>query len=956
MNLVRPLSGLFVALALLYAPAVAGAVGAPRDGRGILHGTVRNATNGVPLEGAVVTAVAGGAIEFARSGPDGSFELELTPGSHLVTLAHPGYREENLGTLVVAQGGVREADVEMAPQGSASEPKAKAAPSGNIEEMVVKGEYIADSLDQIRFSESVLDVLSADDFSVTADSSVVDALARVTGVSVVDDKYVYVRGLGERYSNTLFNSALLPSPEPTRRVVPLDLFPSGVMEQLSVQKTYAPYLPADFSGGSIQLTTRAIPVESEAKMEFSVEYNSETTFQDSLWYEGDGSDWTGFEGGYREFPGEIRDLSVDGRLPAAGALTDEQLRLVGLAINRDYTTDHIDILPNFGLDASYSNAFDTRIGSLGFLLGARYKNKWSKRQERALEYPVSNFGNERCDPFTEVSNCFTRDVTTNTISYAGLATAEWVPDDDHVLKSTLFLTRFTDKRLYVDKGYFFENDLFVLENNWEWEERQLWSAQVTGDHLFSRWKDVGVDWGVTYGTASRDKPDSRFFRFERSDEGAYTLARGPGSNRRQWEELTDDAWDLFLDLRRPFDLTESIRTTAKTGMKLFTKQRESSLRRFRFNPRFPTSEFTRISRLPIDEIFVDDNIGRNKWTLEESTVFSDSYDAEETIWAGYLQFDTEIGPRWTWMVGARYEASTQTTETRDPSGGAPITNTLEDPFWLPATSLTWSFRDDMQLRAGFSQTLNRPDLRELSDATYVDPETFYEYRGNPDLTIATINNYDLRWEWYYGGSNNLQIAAFYKEFTDPIEVHLQRKGSRAIRRSFENADSAWLYGLELALRQDLDPLGEWARNFYTKLNGSYMQSEVTIPETSLATNKKRPLQGQPDWVTNAQLTYDNLLLDLQATIAFNMSAAYIVDAGIDPYDDASKQPEPTLDFILGYGFDLWDRRVSLKLEAKNLLDPSFEVVRAAAGAGGREIVEREYKKGRTFAISIEREF
>src|SRR5205085_7057504 len=142
------------------------------------------------------------------------------------------------------------------------------------------------------------DVLSAKDFAVTGDTGVVDALSRVTGVTTVGDKYVYVRGLAERYSSVLFNGALLPSPDPLRRVVPLNVFPAGVMEQLTVQKTYAAYLPADFSGGSVQMQTRSVPSEREARLSFSTGYKGDTTGNRQTWYEGSGSDWTGYDGSY----------------------------------------------------------------------------------------------------------------------------------------------------------------------------------------------------------------------------------------------------------------------------------------------------------------------------------------------------------------------------------------------------------------------------------------------------------------------------------------------------------------------------------------------------------------------------------------------------------------------------------------------------------------------------------
>ncbi|HET9061649.1 MAG TPA: TonB-dependent receptor, partial [Candidatus Binatia bacterium] len=341
-----------VAVLQLAAPPGAGAQSEESGAVGVIRGAVTSSSDGKPIRGVAVKASGDAGSASTTTDERGEYAIELSPGLYRITFSHPDYDERSYLNVDVAADKSKRADVTLRKGGGA------ASVSG-VEQLVVTGRYVRRTVDQSRYSDSVLDVLSAQDFSVTADSDVADALARVTGVTVVDDKYVYVRGLGERYSSTLFNGALLPSPEPSRRVVPLDLFPSGVMEQLSVQKTYSPYLPADFSGGSLQMTTRAIPVERELNVSVSTELNTETTFRRVVWAEGDSSDWTGFSGGQRGLPGAVEDASVDGRLPGTGVLTDEQLESIGRSFNRNYDTDDITIPPNFGLDASYSDSRKT---------------------------------------------------------------------------------------------------------------------------------------------------------------------------------------------------------------------------------------------------------------------------------------------------------------------------------------------------------------------------------------------------------------------------------------------------------------------------------------------------------------------------------------------------------------------------------------------------------------------
>jgi len=920
----------------------AAAQGAGSGAVGVIRGTVTSSSDGKPIRGVAVKATGDAGSGSTATDERGEFAVELPPGLYRITFTHPDYDERIYLNVDVAADKSKRADVALRKGGTA------ASVSG-VEQLVVTGRYVRRTVDQARYSDSVLDVLSAQDFSVTADSNVADALARVTGVTVVDDKYVYVRGLGERYSSTLFNGALLPSPEPSRRVVPLDLFPSGVMEQLSVQKTYSPYLPADFSGGSLQMTTRAIPVEREFNLSVSTEYNTETTFRRAVWAEGDSMDWTGFSGGQRGLPGAVEDASVNGRLPGTGVLTDEQLESIGRSFNRNYDTDDITIPPNFGLDASYSDSLKTaHAGSFGWLLGGRYKNDWqfTREKRRTSQKAVDGSGNV----VGIVGDNFQEDETENTMGYAGLASAEWKIDPRQLLRATLFATRITDKRFINadDPGFLAENARFVDRTTEEWEERQLWSVQLFGDHELRRLRDLSLDWGVTYSEASRDKPNTRFYEYELSDSGDYLFSRQPAGNYQQWERLDDEVWDLNFNVGLPLSVRPELKLTPKIGFKYFDKTRNSELRKFRFNPRFQGSDFDDIATGGPGEVFDDDNIGRDGFQIEESTANTDAYDASETITAFYAQAEAELWKDWRLMAGLRYEDSDQETETKAVSGGAAVSSDLKKEYILPATTLTWQFRDDMQLRAGYSKTINRPDLRELSPAPYLDPEDRYEYVGNPQLQIAEIDNYDLRWEWYYGGLNNLQIAGFYKDFKDPIEINLIPITNSTYRRSYKNAESAELYGIELSVRQGLDILSDWTRDFYVVVNGAWMDSEVVDPD-GIQTNTKRPLQGQSDWVINWQITYENLVRDMQATLAFNAAGDRLADIGPQGLDDAVEETVPVLDFIYKQGFELWNQPLSFRLRAQNLIDPAYKETRG-------NVTEREYRQGRSFDFSIEWEF
>lgn len=902
-------------------------------GPGMLEGTVSSEGSGVPVEGVLVTAVSADSRRFARTARDGAFELELAAGSYEVNFSHPQFAGRTLSPVVIVAGRAYDAAVILT--------REAAPPTAGVEEIVVTGSYVERTVDQTRFSESVVDILSSSDFSVTGDSSVVDALSRITGVTIVDDRFVYVRGLGERYSSVLFNGALLPSPDPVRRVIPLDLFPSGVMDQLSIQKTYSAHLPGDFSGGSLQMATRQIPGEREARTKLSLEYNTNVTGKKRPFLEGGDWDWAGFDDGFRRRPGFIDDLSVGGRLPFPGLLSDEDLTTVGQVVNRDYGTTDDVIPPNISLDASYGNSFEgAGGGSIGFLLGGRHSNTWSWDVEERNTTTDGPNGPQFEDLKLE-------EETRNQIGYSLLGTSEIGFTDTHFLTGTLFYTRRTEKRLIREVGFERENDRNLDETSYEWEERQLWTAQLVGDHLFPHLDSLAGDWGFTFSRATRDAPDSRFIQYDVTPNGGIQFANEAGSNQRRWEELTDIAYDAYANLELPLTVTDDIRTTLKTGAKFYNKERDSRQFTYRYSNRFSNSAFNRIKRGSPGEIFGDENIGPDRWELFEITLPTDSYTAEETLLAAYFETDTELFTDWRLNAGVRWEDSELTSLT---GGTNPEPGVIDERYFLPATTLTWSFWRDMQLRAAYSQTLNRPDLREIAEACFFDPETRDKLCGNKNLKIAEITNYDLRWEWYHSGLDNVQIALFYKEIDNPIEQNVLLLGSSSEQFNYENAETAVLYGAELAFRQSLEPIHDVVRDVFVKFNGSIIESEVDIfAENISQTNKKRQLQGQSPWVVNTQVTYDNLPRDIQATLAFSMFGDRLTDIGTRGLDDSFELARPNLDFNYRHGFRLFGQDLRFGLRAKNLLDSAFVIERSG-------LLEHKAKFGRDFQVSLEASF
>lgn len=821
---------------------------------------------------------------------------------------------------------------------------AAAAPAdSSVEEILVSGTSVSDAVDQARFSESIVDVLNADDFAATGDSSVVQALSRVTGVTTVGDKYVYVRGLGERYSSTLFNGALLPSPDPVRRVLPLDLFPSSTMDQLAVQKTWSANLPAEFSGGSVQLKTRAVPEEREFKLSVSMKTNTETTGKETAWMNGGGADWTGFDDGFRAMPAGLRDIEQN------KPLTSAERQAIGLTLDRTFDVEQKTLPPGYEIKGSYADRWKTPIGRFGFIVGAQGENDWQHTTEKRC----STDGRSGCfdSAGNSLRNNFIRELTVNAIDYSALGSINWSPATSQLVKATLFWTHLTDNRYdQQDPSFSSEAGRFYRYVNTSWEEQQLISAQVSGSHEIERLAGLLLDWGLTFSRATRDVPDSRFYGWFREGEQLY-FDESAG-NARTWENLTDDAWDANMEGTLPIHFTQSILSTLKVGGKYFNKQRDSQVMRFRYN--FEGNDASPISQLPIDQIFADGNIRPDFWVLRNGKLDNDDYTAEETLGAGYVQLDNDLGRYLRLSVGGRYEKSQQKTIT---GGIGDNDASIQTDAFYPGVDVTVHLRDDLQLRGAWSQTVNRPDLREIAEVAFYNPDTGFIYEGNRLIDAAEIMNYDLRLEWYHGTGDSVELAGFYKDLTNPIEeVTLPASLNR---RSWKNADQATLWGVELAIQQSLAPLGRWADDFTVRTNGAYIVSEVTDDPANapLATNSKHPLQGQSDWVINFQISHDYLPWDLRNTLAFNVFGKRLSAVGTCPARpdgtcepntgdlDEYEQPAPSLDYVMNWGFSLFDQEWNLTLKAKNLLDPNYEWKRGS-------YTTREYGMGRYFSLDL----
>ena len=937
MTIRKPGLAAIAASLLAAAPALAQEEEASTDGS--LSGRVISAASEAGIQGALLAFSGGPAPRFASSDEVGEFLVVLPAGSYTLSVSHSSYASPPDREITIRAGIEQNLTIRLSRA-------ATAAPQA-MEEIVVLGAYRPTALTRSRDSESVVDVLSSDDFAITGDSTAVDALARVPGLTVVNSKYVYVRGLGERYSNTVFNGSPLPSPDPTRRVIPMDMFPTGALQNVDIQKTYSPKLPGDFSGGMVAMATRAAPAERVLELSVGISGISQATGAHGLNFDGGNRDWLGMDDGTRDLPEELNRITGNGAV-SLNLVSDEERAAAGRSLDRTYETGLQEIDPGYSLSGRWGGGAEVGGGDLGFLLSARYSNDWSYRDEERRTFGLSGAGDG-----LSVLDDGTQSRTQNTIDLSLLGNVEWDLNASTFLRSTTFVTRRTDRTFLREFDYYSENDIHVADTTLEFVERQLFSQQLGGEHYLESVFSLAIDWSATWSVATREEPDTLFYRYERFNEeqNLYALSDTGQSNERSWEDLEDDALNLAVNFSLPIEFGSDSDGEISLGLSHLDKERDSYFRRFRFLTDFSRNNLrTQLGQTP-DLIFADELIAEDLWELQETTQPTDNYTASHSLSAAYIMADLNLGMSWRWMFGARYEDSTQdvtTFELIDPT--RQNVRELAEGAVLPAMTITWlpGGGETQQVRLGYSRTLNRPDLKELSEAPYIDPEERYTVVGNPDLQVASIQNLDLRWEYYFDNVNNIQVALFHKKFDDPIE-RVIRLGAGGIR-TFANAESATLQGVELQLRAELGLLTDALQDFEFRLNASLVDSKVDIGTAGAQqTSTERELEGQSPWVANVQFSYDNPDLDLQAALLFNMAGERIVDVGTQGLPDSYEQPVARLDFNYRQAVNLFGLPLRVQLKIRNILDDDYEIRRGSQ-------VERLFTRGRSISLSVDARF
>ena len=846
-----------------------------------------------------------------------------------------------------------------------------------------------------RDTSNIVDTIGVEMLTRFGDSDVAASVVRVPGISVQDDKYVFIRGLGGRYITSTLNNATMPSTNPSKRTVPLDLFPSNFVSQLDIKKTFLPYMPGESTGGNLVINTKTFPDERGGSVSGSFGYVSGLTGKTVAVDSASGAfDVIGWDDGARKEDVLIKAIS---EIVSAGTFVDtkgdtyaltpairgELLRTAGILLKDDWDPAFESTTPNGSFGVNYGDLFFFSDSELGFYSAFNYSNDWSKR-DNGIRRSYSASGNLADDQSYRSY--------TNSIELSGLLSLGFTSGNNTFEWNNL-VSRSTEsffERVVGQEGDEFET---IYQHTSQWEERQYLSSQIFGSHFLNEDGSLFGEWQFTASQARRYVPgrtDVRFrtaqtntnaqvlrsdYDFGAANDSQIDLLKGftfeAGNSSKRWDDLTDNNFDGSFDVT--WDVFDGGASFAKIqfGAQAIFRERDAESATYGYfndgrNPALERAPNVLVS----DVIYLcgtgDDTVScpatpaengvtlppvggiqnnaRTGYVFAIRMAVSDEYSAELSYNSVYAMYDHTVDSTWQFIVGARYEMYDQTTDTFDLTTGAPVQGIVDEPSLLPSLGINWFYSDTQQLRFAMSQTVARPDFKEASNAVYFDNEFNVRIRGNKDLTISDVLNLDLRWEWYFGDNeqDSLSVAAFYKEMTDPIERVVQpASGTAGNTRTFQNSDKADLYGMEVEGRKEFVLSDDYNRTLFVSFNMAYIESEVTA-----ANQLTRALQGQPEYTANLVIGYDDLSAGQQLTLLYNQNGQSIADVGVLGAPDVYLEPRGELNLV--YRYDISDY-ATLKARIENLLDEKVEYTQGSS-------VFQSYEKGTTFQLGFEWNF
>ncbi len=911
---------------------------------GVVRGTIKDAATDEDIIGATVKI--DGSTLGAATDINGFFSIAKVPvGKKKVIISYVSYKTKEIEINV-------EADKVIEINTTIQEDKVV------LQEVKVVANRITGTevsvISEIKASQMVVSGISSAQIGKTLDRNAAEVVKRVPGVTIFGNRFINIRGLNERYNTVMLNNVFTPSMETDVRSFSFDIIPSNQIDRILVFKSPAAELPAEFSGGVVKIFTKSIPDQNFLTVDMGGSYREGTTSKDFFEPKHGANYWTGFNDGYSDLPKYFPATKTD--IINAGA---DRLSQIGQMLKNNWTPLQSKALPD--LRFSMTGGFKIQKGELkiGNFSAVNYSNSYTNFEMQRNDYEFSQImkNGEAGEVFNFNDKQYTHAVRLGVLHNWAFRLNE---------KNTI---EFKNLFNQLSNGQFVNRTGFDSGNKWNIRSfdqvyRGIYSGQLVGKHTLVKDK-TNIDWVVGYNNSYRDQPDYKRFRYNL--DGTTPILLVPQGSAQTFNlgrtniQMTEASYTAGVNLvqkivvKKAAQKEDNKELELKAGVYYELKNRQFDARNLGYVQ--ASSANFNIGSLPIEQIFAPGNINNTTGVkIDEQTNPNDSYTAKNTLLAYYVSGNYSLTKKLNAIVGVRVENNTQKLDSYDLVNN-PLKYNNPKTNILPSTNVTYNFSEKLLLRVAYGQTLNRPEFREIAPFSFYDFVNNRNITGNPNLRNAQVQNVDLRYEFYPTPAEVVSIAAFYKKFTNPIEV-VFASGSNP-NLSFANAASAFSSGIELETRKSLE--GLTSSPFLNKLNvtfnAAFIYSRVKL-SYDIAANQSnnRPLQGQSPYVINGGLGYNDAKKQLQINILYNVIGKRIYAVGNNygyQYPDWYEMPRNVVDvtFSKGIGKNLVLKGgITDVLNARNLVlqdgnqDGKFDI--------NQDQVIQSYRAGRVYSLGV----
>lgn len=803
-------------------------------------------------------------------------------------------------------------------------------------------------------SPVIVSNVSAQEISRTQDTNAGEVIRRVPGVSLIDDKFVMVRGLSQRYNNVWVNGGAVPSSEADSRAFSFDIIPSSQIDNLTIVKSPTAEYPADYSGGFIIVNTKEIPAENSFNIAVGGNWNTSSAFQNFSYSKGSGTDFLGFDNGLRNLNGGIH-AALNPQLDANGKpVGDYATSLLGNGLNNDWLVKNRKPLGDLKLAASLNRRWMLGGRTLGMLAALNYTNEY--RTYENLEnnlYGIYDAANDKPNYLRHSVD----DQYNNNVRLGAMLNFTFLSKDgNHKYQLKNIFNQLATSRYTWRDGVSAQSNL-ERSAEYYYRSRTTYNGQLTGKHTFT---SDALDWSIGYAYANRHLPDRRRYLIDDAlESGVYALSTGNDISR-EWTQLDEHIFSLGVNDKHHFKFG-NFEPDLQVGAYGEYRSREYQTRNFIYNWNVSDNNMPsdfRHSHIPT-LLSSEANMGYDKLYLLEEKQMRNNYRGHNTLGAGYLAMSLPFGKLGI-HAGVRFEHNDMEliSNSRDYEKSESSRHYKTDDVF-PSLNTTYKISDQHQVRLSYGRSINRPEFREVSSSVYYDFDLASNVQGNTELKNCYVDNLDLRYEWYPSRGELISLAVFYKHFDSPIEWTYTVAGGTDLIYSYKNAKSANNYGVELDIRKNLGFIG--LKDFSWSFNGALIKSKVQFEKSSKEEN--RPMQGQSPYLINTGIFYKNEPLKMDIALLYNRIGKRIIGVGRSEGstgDESNSRvphsyemPRNTIDFSLAKKFG---DHLELKLNVRDLLAEKiyykqFADVTYSDGSKKQvEEISRCYKPGRNIGL------